>query len=56
LSQGKNHYPRWRVRHLRPLSYFYSQERRSTIEKLIGIDENITLEKFIDEALIIFST
>lgn len=55
MRQGKHYYPRWRVRHLQPFSYFYSAERRSLIEALMNIDETIASDKFVDKALIIFS-
>jgi hypothetical protein len=55
MRQGKRYYSRWRVRHLQPFSYFYSKDRRSLIEAIMNIDENIASDKFTYKALIIFS-
>ncbi len=54
-APGKHYYPRWRVRHLRPLSYFYTPARFSIIEALMNVDENIASNDFVDEALRIYA-
>ncbi len=43
MPQVKRYYPRWRVRHLRPLSYFYGENQRLLMAKLMNVDENKAL-------------
>lgn len=47
---GKKFWPRWRVRHLRPLSYYFPQHHRANIQALRKLDENVPPEEFIKNA------
>lgn len=55
LPPGKNYYPRWRVRHLHPLSYYHTKELRSLVQALMDLDESIAADKFSDAALAIYA-
>ena len=52
---GKKSWRRWRVRHLRPLSYYFSRKNRSLLRALKGLDENIPSEQFVSEALNLYA-
>jgi len=52
---GKKSWRRWRVRHLRPLSYYFSEENRSLLRALISLDENVPSEQFVSEALNLYA-
>lgn len=47
---GKLSQPRWRVRHLRPFSYYFPQESRALLNSLRDLDEDMPLEQFFYEA------
>lgn len=51
---GKRSWPRWRVRHLRPLSYYFPQNHRAAIQALKKLDENTPSEEFIHDAVILY--
>ncbi|GAB3386536.1 hypothetical protein GCM10027514_27360 [Azotobacter armeniacus] len=53
--RGKRSWARWRVRHLRPLSYYFPEERRATLQALNSLDENIPSEQFVYEALLLYA-
>lgn len=53
--RGKRSWPRWRVRHLRPISYYFPEERRSTLQALRRLDENIPSEQFVYKALLLYA-
>lgn len=48
--QGKRARERWRVRHLRPLSYYFSQDHRNLLMSLRILDEQLPREEFIYQA------
>lgn len=48
--QGKRARARWRVRHLRPLSYYFSQDRRNLLTSLRILDEQLPRGQFIYQA------
>lgn len=51
---GKRSWPRWRVRHLRTLSYYFPQYHRATIQALKNLDENTPSEEFIHNAVLLY--
>lgn len=51
---GKRSWPRWRVRHLRPLSYYFPKNHRATIQALKKLDENALPEDFINNAILLY--
>lgn len=55
FRQEKRYYARWRVRHLQPLSYFYSPARFAVIEALRNVDESIALNDFVKKSLKIYA-
>lgn len=52
---GKRSWPRWRVRHLRPLSYYFPKDRRALLEALRNLDENLPSAQFADNALHLYT-
>ncbi len=52
---GKRSWPKWRVRHLRPLSYYFPQERRALLQALRTLDENVPSDQFVYEALLLYA-
>lgn len=52
---GKKSWPRWRVRHLRPLSYYFQKTDYNTILALKNMDESVSLEEFIYNSLFQYS-
>ena len=48
--QGMRAQTRWRVRHMRPLSYYFPQDHRNLLMSLRIIDEQLPREQFIYEA------
>ena len=48
--EGKQVYPRWRVRHLRPLSYFYRRKARRRLSALLKLDIELELDEYIEAA------
>jgi hypothetical protein len=56
LPTGKRFIPKWRVRHLQPLSYFYTEIVRWKIDKIKTLDERLPLDVFGDAALKIYAT
>lgn len=52
---GKRTWPRWRVRHLRPLSYFFPEKRRELIQALSLLDESMPSDEFINKALLLYA-
>lgn len=52
---GKRSWPRWRVRHLRPLSYYFSIERRALLVALNKLDEQLPSHEFVHEALLLYA-
>lgn len=51
---GKRSWPRWRVRHLRPISYYFRKDHRATIQTLKDLDENTPFEEFLHNAVLIY--
>lgn len=51
---GKRSWPRWRVRHLRPISYYFPQDHRATILALKKLDENTPSEEFLHNAVLLY--
>ena len=56
LPEGKTYYPRWRVRHLRPLSYFYQQFWRQRILDIKKLDLCMDPQRYAELALNIYAT
>ena len=52
---GKRSWPKWRVRHLRPFSYYFPQERRAFLQALRNMDETIPSDQFVYEALLLYA-
>ena len=52
---GKRSWPRWRVRHLRPLSYYFPAERRALLQALRSLDESTPADQFVDKALLLYA-
>ena len=48
--EGKRIYPRWRVRHLRPLSYFYSRKARRRLSALLALDIELAFDAYVEAA------
>jgi len=55
LPSGKSFFPRWRVRHFRPLSYFYEKSLRQKVIDLRGIDLCMDCRIYADMALNIYA-
>lgn len=53
--EGKRIYPRWRVRHLRPLSYFYRRKARWRFSALLAIDIELAFDTYVDAACRVFA-
>jgi hypothetical protein len=51
---GKRSWPRWRVRHLRPLSYYFPQGQRALLKALTSLDEDVPSDQFVHEALLVY--
>ena len=56
VQLGKQFIPRWSVRHIKPLSYFYSRRNRQKISDIYNIDEALPLETYSQAALEIYAT
>lgn len=56
LPAGKRFIPKWRVRHLKPLSHFYTRIVRQKIAGLRVLDEQLPLETYATAALAIYAT
>lgn len=52
---GKRSWPRWRVRHLRQLSYYFPVERRALLLALRNLDESTPAEQFVNKALFLYA-
>jgi hypothetical protein len=52
---GKRSSPRWRVRHLRPLSYYFSKDRRALLHALDNLDEQATTDQFVNDAILLYA-
>lgn len=48
--EGKRVYPRWRVRHLRPLSYFYRRKARRRLSALMALDIDLAFDAYVEAA------
>jgi hypothetical protein len=48
--EGKRVYPRWRVRHLRPLSYFYRPKARRRLSALLTLDIELAFDAYVEAA------
>lgn len=48
--EGKKVYPRWRVRHLRPLSYFYRRKARRRLSALLALDIELAFNAYVEAA------
>ena len=48
--EGKQVYPRWRVRHLRPLWYFYRPKARRRISALLMTDIELAFDAYVEAA------
>jgi hypothetical protein len=51
--QGKRSWPKWRVRHLRPFSYYFPQENRVLLQALKDLDESVPSDRFVHDALLL---
>ena len=56
LPAGKLFFPKWRVRHLRPLTYFYEESIRKKLTELEALRGGLSLKRFADEALKIYAS
>lgn len=56
LPSGKTYFPRWRVRHLRPLSHFYPELLRQKVVDLRNLDLGMSPQRFAELALNIYAT
>lgn len=52
---GKRTWSKWRVRHLRPLSYYFPQGRRALLQGLNNLDEQLPSDRFVYEALSLYA-
>lgn len=52
---GKRSWPRWRVRHLRSLSYYFPAERRALLQALRSLDEGTPADQFVNKALLLYA-
>lgn len=52
---GKRSWPRWRVRHLQPLSYYFPVKRRALLQAIGSLNESTPLEEFISKALLLYA-
>lgn len=52
---GKRSWLRWRVRHLRPLSYYYPVERRALLQALRDLDESTPSDQFVSAAILLYA-
>lgn len=52
---GKRSLPRWRVRHLRSLFYYFPVERRALIQALRNLDESAPADQFVNKALLLYA-
>lgn len=50
LVDGKHIYPRWRVRHLRPVSYFFRRKARRRLSVLLALDIDLPLVNYVEAA------
>jgi hypothetical protein len=48
--EGKRVYPRWRVRHLRPLSYFYRRKAQRRLSALLTLDIELAFDAYVEAA------
>lgn len=48
--EGKRFYPRWRVRHLRPLSYFYCRKAKRRLSALLTLDIELDFDAYVEAA------
>jgi len=55
LPADKHFIPKWRVRHLKPLSHFDSQNNRRKISEIYTIDEQLPLAEYTQAALEIYA-
>ena len=55
LREGQHFIPRWRVRHIKPLSYFYTKSKRLKIARIYNLDEQLPLEEYSQAALEIYA-
>lgn len=56
LPSGKSFFPRWRVRHLRPLSHFYPMLLRQKVVDLRNLDLCMSPQRYTELALNIYAT
>lgn len=56
LPAGKTFFPKWRVRHLRPLSHFYQKTIRQKLSELDTLDDLMPAPRYAAEALQIYAT
>lgn len=52
---GKRSWPRWRVRHLQPLSYYFPAERRALLQALRSLNEGTPADQFVNKALLLYA-
>jgi hypothetical protein len=50
VVEGKRVYPRWRVRHMRPLSYFYRRKARRRLSALLTLDIELAFDAYVEAA------
>lgn len=55
LPADKHFIPKWRVRHIKPLSHFCSGEKRRIISKIYALNEQLPLEEYTQVALEIYA-
>lgn len=55
VSPGKTLRRRWRVRHLRPLSYYFTLKHRELINRLAGVSEGMSTPDFLREILQVYA-
>lgn len=48
--EGKRVYPRWRVRHLRPISYFFRRKAKRRLSALLTLDIELTFDTYVEAA------
>lgn len=54
-TAGKNFYPKWRVRHLKPISRFFEESARKQIQELASLQHAMTNDEYRIAALNIYA-
>lgn len=54
-SYGKRSWPRWRVRHMQPLSYFFQPTQRRLLLALEELNESLEKDQFMEKILQLYA-